>query len=73
MSELGLYSLRFALVVAVLGIGAGFSVGLTERTDCTRVDERAICVVFGFLSLAMLALCYALATNEFQLASVATH
>ena len=62
MADIGLYSLRFALVVTLLGIGVGLYAGLTRRDDWTRVAERTVYVVFGFLSLAMVALFYALAT-----------
>ncbi len=73
MSEIGLYSLRFALVVCGLGIAAGTYAGLQRRPEWTRVAERSVHVVFGFLSLAMFALFYALAVNDFSLAYVAHH
>jgi len=73
LSDIGLYSLRFALIVALLGIGVGLYAGLTRRDAWTRVAERTVYVVFGFLSLAMFALFYALASNDFQLSYVARH
>ena len=73
MADVGLYSLRFALVIAVLGVGAGIYAGSQKREDWTRVAERAVLVVFGFASLAMFALFYALATNDFTISYVAQH
>jgi cytochrome c-type biogenesis protein CcmF len=73
LSEIGLLSLRFGLLLAVAGIVAGVAAGTGRRPDWTRVAERAVFGVFGFVSLAMAALFYALATNDFQLAYVATH
>jgi cytochrome c-type biogenesis protein CcmF len=73
LSDIGLYCLRFALVVALLGLGAGLQAGLAGRAEWTRVAERTVYVVFGFLALATLALLYALATHDFQLAYVARH
>ena len=71
MSYIGEYSLRFALVVAAAGFGAGIYAGITHRADWTRVAERAVYVVFGFTTLAMLGLFYSFATSDFQLAYVA--
>ena len=73
MSDIGLYSLRFALVVAVFGTGAGIGAGLTKRADWTQVAERSVWVVCGFLSVAMFSLFHALATNDFSVAYVAQH
>ncbi len=73
MSDIGLYSLRFALVVAVLGIGIGAAAGLQRRPDWGQVAERCVWAVFGFTSLAMLSLFYGLATNDFGIAYVAQH
>ena len=73
MSEIGLYSLRFALVVCALGIAAGVWAGLGQRPEWTRVAERSVHVVAGFLTLAMGVLFYSLAVNDFSLAYVAHH
>jgi cytochrome c-type biogenesis protein CcmF len=73
LSDIGLYCLRFALVMALLGLGAGLQAGLAGRAEWTRVAERTVYAVFGFLSLATLALLHALATHDFQLAYVARH
>jgi len=73
VSDLGLYALRFALVLALLSAGAGVAAGLRRRADWTRVAERGVLAVFGFVSLSMLALFWAFATHDFQLAYVASH
>ena len=73
MADIGLYSLRFALVIAALGVGTGVFAGSTHRGDWTIVSERCVVGVFGFLTVAMFALFWALATNDFQLAYVAQH
>ncbi|MDG2334139.1 MAG: heme lyase CcmF/NrfE family subunit [Myxococcota bacterium] len=73
MSELGLYSIRLGLLAAVVGILAGFYGGLTRRDDWGRVAERSVYLVFGFLGVAMFALFWALANNDFSLAYVARH
>jgi len=71
--DIGLYAMRLALVLTGVGIGAGVYAGLAGRGDWTRVAERCVWMVFGFVSLAMLALFAALASNDFQLAYVAQH
>ena len=71
MSDVGLYALRFALVIAVFGVGAGVYAGVGRRPDWTRVAERAALVVTGFVGVAMLVLFNAFAQNDFQLAYVA--
>ncbi len=73
MSDIGAYSLRFALVIAVLGVAAGVYAGSARRPDWTRVAERSVWVVFAFVSLAMLMLFGAFASHDFQLAYVAQH
>ena len=73
MPDIGFYALRFALVVGVAGIAVGVFAGITRRSDWTRVSERAVYVVFGFLTLGMLALFYGLGTNDFSLSYVARH
>jgi cytochrome c-type biogenesis protein CcmF len=73
MPELGLYSLRFALVIAVIGMGVSVYAGRTRQHQWTQVAERAMWTVFGFTSVAMLALFYALGTNNFELSYVSQH
>jgi cytochrome c-type biogenesis protein CcmF len=73
LSDIGLYSLRLALVVALLGIGLGAAAGLQRREDWAQVADRCVWAVFGFTSMAMIALFHALATNDFGIAYVAQH
>jgi cytochrome c-type biogenesis protein CcmF len=73
MPDLGLDALRFALVVAIAGILAGVYAGVTRRDDVAKVAERAVYVTFGFMSISMLCLFWALGTNDFSLAYVAKH
>ncbi len=84
MSDLGTHSLRIALVLSLLGVGAGLAAGLRTRrlsggepdadADAwTRVAERAVLLGFAFVSLAMGALFAALAGNDFSLRYVAEH
>jgi cytochrome c-type biogenesis protein CcmF len=73
MTDFGLYALRAGLIFTAFGIIAGIIAGRSERADWSRVAERSVYIVFGALSLGMLALFYALATNDFSLAYVARH
>jgi len=73
MADLGLYALRLGLVICALGVGAGIYAGLAHREDWTRVTERAVMLVFAATSFAMLALFWALGTNDFSLEYVAAH
>jgi len=73
MSELGAYALRFALLIALLGLVAAFRAGLARRPDWTRVAERAVFVVAGCVAIAMLALFTAFASFDYELAYVAAH
>ena len=48
MSEIGAIALRFALVVAILGLGCGIYAGVSRRPQApgwTRVSERALVTV----------------------------
>jgi len=73
VSEIGDYSLRFALVIAALGLVAGVYGGVRRRDDWTRLSERSVWVVFTFVSLAIGALFVAFATCDYQMAYVAGH
>ncbi|MFB3117595.1 MAG: heme lyase CcmF/NrfE family subunit, partial [Myxococcota bacterium] len=73
MPDIGGYSLRFALAIALLGLGSAIYAGAQRRPEWTRVAERSVWVVFAFVSVAMIALFYALATFDFQLLYVARH
>ena len=73
MPDLGLDALRFALVATIAGIVAGVYAGMTKRDDVAKVAERAVYVTFGFMTVAMICLFWALGTNDFSLAYVAKH
>jgi len=73
MSDIGAYSLRFALGIALLGFGVAITAGVRRRDDWTRVAERSVWLVFAFTSLSMVSLLIAFATGDFQLAYVAQH
>jgi cytochrome c-type biogenesis protein CcmF len=71
--EIGEYALRFALLITVLGLGAGIWGGLQRREDWTRLSERSVWVVFAFVSLAIGVLFAAFAGCDFRLEYVAAH
>jgi cytochrome c-type biogenesis protein CcmF len=73
MSEIGALALRFALGLAPMGLAAGIYAGVARRADWTRVAERALVVVFAFVTLSMAALFHAFATGDFTLQYVASH
>jgi cytochrome c-type biogenesis protein CcmF len=76
VSDLGLFALRLGFVVALLGIGAGTYAGLTRRNDkaqWTEVTRRALLVVAGCVTVAIVSLWIAFATFDFQLRYVAEH
>jgi cytochrome c-type biogenesis protein CcmF len=76
VSDLGLFALRLAFVVALLGIGAGLYAGLTRRGDkaqWTEVTRRALLVVAGCVGVAIVSLWIAFASFDFQLRYVAEH
>jgi cytochrome c-type biogenesis protein CcmF len=73
MSELGAYALRFALGIAALGLAAGVAAGVARSAEWTRVAERAVHLVFAFVTLAIGCLFWAFASCDFQLAYVAQH
>jgi len=73
VSDLGFYAQRLAFLVAIAGIASAVFAGVSRRADWTRVAERAVFAVFGFVTLTMGVLFYAFGTNDFSLAYVAGH
>ena len=73
MADLGLDALRLGLLLCVLGMGAGIYAGVAKRSDWTRVAERSVLLVCAVTTVAILALFWALGTNDFSLAYVAAH
>ncbi|MCG8592567.1 MAG: heme lyase CcmF/NrfE family subunit [Proteobacteria bacterium] len=73
MSDIGDLALDVALLLAFVGLGTGVAAGVRRRPDWTQMAERCLWAVFGFTTLAMVALFYAFANHDFQLAYVAQH
>ncbi len=73
MGDIGLYALRLALLLSLIGIGAGLFAGVLGRSEWTRITERSLLLVFAATSVAILALFWALGTNDFTLSYVAAH
>lgn len=73
MVDIGQQALIFAWLITILGCFVSIAAGVRRRDDWTRVAERSLYVVFGAITVAMGALFYALATNDFSIAYVAQH
>jgi cytochrome c-type biogenesis protein CcmF len=73
MAEIGGYALRFALMIAALGLGTAIYAGIQKQDEWTRVSERSLWIVFICASLSILALLNAFATFDYRLAYVAQH
>jgi len=73
MTDIGGFSLRFALVIALLGFGSAIYAGVQRKSEWVRVAERSVWLVFTFVSIAIIALFYAFATFDFQNSYVASH
>jgi len=73
MSEIGAYSIRFALLIAIAGIAIAIYAGTSRDESWLRVAERGMYVLFGFVTLAIGALFLAFVTHDFQLEYVAGH
>jgi cytochrome c-type biogenesis protein CcmF len=73
VGDIGLYALRLGLLLSLIGIGAGLFAGIRGRADWTRIAERSLLLVFAATSAAILALFWALGTNDFTLSYVASH
>ena len=67
MNAIGAYALRCACVVALYAISMALLGVRLGRQEMVRSAERATYGVFGLVSLAMLALLYALLTHDFHL------
>jgi cytochrome c-type biogenesis protein CcmF len=73
MADLGAHALRFALAIALFGLGAAVYAGATRRAEWTRVAERAVLLVFACATLAIATLFHAFATGDFSLVYVASN
>src|SRR5215470_17415901 len=72
MPAIGAYALRCACVLALYAICMAFLGVRLGRQDMVRSAERATYGIFGLVSIAMLALLYALLTHDFHLKYVAS-
>ncbi len=73
LAELGLYALRTALAVAVVGILAGIAAGLRQRADLAAVARRAVWLCAALTVCASGALVHALVVGDFSLVYVGQH
>ena len=73
MAELGSYSLRIALLLAVTGLCTAVYAGLRRDANWQQVAERAALATFAFVSVAIGTLFVAFATHDFGIAYVASH
>jgi len=73
LSDLGFFALRLALVVALLGLGAGIYAGLSRRPDWTEVTRRAVLLVGACVTISIVCLWGCFASFDFQLRYVAEH
>ena len=71
MHAIGAYALRCACVVAFYAVSMALLGVRLGRQEMVRSAERAIYGVFGLVSIAMLAMLYALLTHDFHLQYVA--
>ena len=71
MNDIGAYALRCACVVALYAVSMALLGVRLGRQEMIRSAERATYGVFGLVSIAMLALLYALLTHDFHLRYVA--
>src|SRR5499433_4309271 len=71
MHAIGAYALRCAWVVALYIVSMAFLGVRLGRQEMVRSAEHATYGVFGLVSIAMLALLYALLTHDFHLQYVA--
>jgi len=73
VADLGLYALRMALVVALVGVGTGVFAGLRGHAGAARVARRSSLVLAALVTLAIVSLFWAFAHNDFRLEYVASH
>ena len=73
MPEIGLYALRLAFLVALVGAGAGILGGRRERADLAAVARRAVFATLALVAIGAGALVWELVNFDFRLAYVAEH
>jgi len=72
MIDLGAIALRFALVTAIYASGISLLGGWQRRERLVHSAERAVYGVFGLVTVAMVAMLYALLTHDFSVQYVAS-
>lgn len=72
MSDIGGVALRFALLAAVYAVVLALLGERLGRAPLVRSAERAVYAVFGLVSIAMVALLYALLAHDFRVQYVAS-
>jgi len=71
VAEIGSTAQQLALFVAVVGLGFAVYAGARRSPEWTAVTARAVWVVCGFTTLAIVALWIAFATSAFEIMYVA--
>jgi cytochrome c-type biogenesis protein CcmF len=72
MSVIGVFALRFAFFTAIYAVAVALLGGRLRRANLLRSAEHATYAVFGLVSIAMLAMFYALLAHDFSLQYVAS-
>lgn len=72
MSTIGAFALRFAFCTAIYAVVVALLGGRLRRADLLRSAERATYAVGGLVSIAMLAMFYALLAHDFSIQYVAS-
>ena len=72
MSEIGRVALQFALVTALYAVAMALLGVRLGRQEMVRSAARATYGVFGLVTIAMVALLYALLAHDFRLQYVAS-
>lgn len=67
MSVIGAFALRFAFCTAIYAVVAALLGGRLRRANLLQSAERATYAVFGLVTIAMLAMVYALLAHDFSL------
>ncbi len=73
MADVGLYALRLALLVTGFGIAAGLYGGIRKNAQWSEVARRSGILVFWLVTVSIVALFWAFASNDFRLEYVASH
>src|SRR5260370_41668996 len=71
MNDIGGAALKFAFVTALYAVGIALLGVWRRRPEMVRSAERATYGVFGLVTIAMVALLYALLAHDFRLQCVA--